>query len=100
MHFRTITHGIRTKRSKSGAISFDPVDGEAGNAAVSERTGSIAGALAKAQAELTNPEKTVSAIVRSPFPREEDRTFSLCVTGQRRHRAQDLEQAGDSHSAI
>jgi hypothetical protein len=41
----------------------------------SERIGAIAGALAKAQAELTNPEKTLSAIVRSPFPREEDRTF-------------------------
>jgi ERF superfamily protein/uncharacterized protein DUF968 len=41
----------------------------------SERIGAIAGALAKAQAELTNPEKTLSAIIRSPFPREEDRTF-------------------------
>src|SRR5215470_14246810 len=41
----------------------------------SERIGAIAGALAKAQAELTNPEKTLSAIIRSPFPREENRTF-------------------------
>lgn len=41
----------------------------------SERIGAIAGALAKAQAELTNPEKTLSAVIRSPFPREEDRTF-------------------------
>lgn len=41
----------------------------------SECIGAIAGALAKAQAELTNPEKTLSAIIRSPFPREEDRTF-------------------------
>lgn len=41
----------------------------------SERIGAIAGALAKAQAELTNPEKTMSALIRSPFPREEDRTF-------------------------
>ena len=37
--------------------------------------GAIAAALAKAQAELTNPEKTLTAIIRSPFPREEDRTF-------------------------
>jgi ERF superfamily protein len=41
----------------------------------SERIGAIAAALARAQAELTNPEKTLSAIIRSPFPREEDRTF-------------------------
>ncbi|MBR0774575.1 DUF968 domain-containing protein [Bradyrhizobium diazoefficiens] len=41
----------------------------------SERIGSIAAALARAQAGLTNPEKTQVATIRSPFPREEDRTF-------------------------
>lgn len=41
----------------------------------SERIGAIAAALAKAQATLTNPEKNLIATVRSPFPREEDRTF-------------------------
>ena len=41
----------------------------------SERIGTIAAALARAQAELTNPEKTLVATIRSPFPREEDRTF-------------------------
>src|ERR1700751_3197199 len=41
----------------------------------SETIGAIATALAKAQAELTNPEKSLTATVRSPFPREEDRTF-------------------------
>src|ERR1700747_606895 len=41
----------------------------------SETIGAIAGALAKAQAELTNPEKSLAAPIRSPFPREEDRTF-------------------------
>src|SRR5262249_53695780 len=41
----------------------------------SETIGAIAGALAKAQAELTNPEKSLTATLRSPFPREEDRTF-------------------------
>jgi hypothetical protein len=41
----------------------------------SERIGAIAAALARAQAELTNPEKTLVATIRSPFPREEDRTF-------------------------
>lgn len=41
----------------------------------SERIGAIAAALAKAQAELVNPEKTLTATPRSPFPREDDRTF-------------------------
>ncbi|MET4368494.1 hypothetical protein ABIA99_001173 [Bradyrhizobium sp. LB12.1] len=41
----------------------------------SERIGAIAAALAKAQSELTNPEKTLTAVIRSPFPREHDRTF-------------------------
>jgi hypothetical protein len=41
----------------------------------SERIGAIAAALAKAQAELTNPEKNLVATIRSPFPREEERTF-------------------------
>jgi hypothetical protein len=41
----------------------------------SETIGTIAGALAKAQAELTNPEKSLTATIRSPFPRESDRTF-------------------------
>ena len=37
--------------------------------------GAIAAALAKAQAELSNPEKSLTATIRSPFPREGDRTF-------------------------
>jgi ERF superfamily protein len=41
----------------------------------SETIGAIAAALAQAQAELTNPEKSLTATLRSPFPREEDRTF-------------------------
>jgi hypothetical protein len=41
----------------------------------SESIGAIAGALAKAQAELSNPEKSLIATIRSPFPRESDRTF-------------------------
>src|SRR6516225_1990456 len=41
----------------------------------SEMIGNISGALAKAQAELTNPEKSLTATIRSPFPREADRTF-------------------------
>jgi ERF superfamily len=41
----------------------------------SESIGAIAGALAKAQTELTNPEKSLTATIRSPFPREGDKTF-------------------------
>jgi hypothetical protein len=41
----------------------------------SELIGTLAAALAKAQVELTNPEKSLIATIRSPFPREVDRTF-------------------------
>ncbi|WP_439403068.1 ERF family protein [Bradyrhizobium sp. DASA03068] len=41
----------------------------------SEQIGAIAAALARAQAELTNPEKTLTAQIRSPFLRDDDRTF-------------------------
>ena len=41
----------------------------------SENLGAIAAALAKAQAELSNPEKSLVATIRSPFPRESDKTF-------------------------
>jgi hypothetical protein len=41
----------------------------------SETVGALAAALAKAQGELTNPERSLTATIRSPFPREADRTF-------------------------
>jgi hypothetical protein len=41
----------------------------------SETIGSIAAALAKAQAELTNPEKALVATIRASNPRERDQTF-------------------------
>ncbi len=41
----------------------------------SESIGAIAAALAKAQAELANPEKSLTATIRSPVPREGERTF-------------------------
>src|SRR3954453_12566835 len=41
----------------------------------SQTIGAIAGALAKAQIELANPEKLLTATIRSPFPREGDRSF-------------------------
>ena len=41
----------------------------------SDNIGQIAGALARAQAELENPHKALTATIVSPFPREEPRTF-------------------------
>jgi hypothetical protein len=41
----------------------------------SETIGAIATALAKAQIELNNPEKALTATIQSPFPREANRTF-------------------------
>src|SRR4051795_6132344 len=41
----------------------------------SESIGAIAGALAKAQIELANPEKSLTATIRSPLPHEADRSF-------------------------
>src|SRR5882724_433478 len=41
----------------------------------SETIGAIAAALAKSQGDLSNPEKSLTATIRSPFPRESDRTF-------------------------
>ena len=41
----------------------------------SESIGAIAAALAKAQTELTNPEKSLIATIRAAHPRENDQTF-------------------------
>jgi hypothetical protein len=41
----------------------------------SESVGSLATALAKAQAEIENPEKSLTATIVSPFSREASRTF-------------------------
>jgi hypothetical protein len=41
----------------------------------SQSISAIASALAKAQSQLSNPEKSLTATIRSPFPREPDRTF-------------------------
>ena len=41
----------------------------------SETIGAIAAALAKAQAELTNPEKALTATIRAANPRDSDQTF-------------------------
>ena len=41
----------------------------------SHSVGALAAALAKAQSELANPEKSLTATILSPFPRESSRTF-------------------------
>src|SRR6201997_1182170 len=41
----------------------------------SESVGALAAALAKAQAAIANPEKSLTATIVSPFPREGSRTF-------------------------
>jgi hypothetical protein len=41
----------------------------------SDNIGALAAALAKAQAEIANPEKSLTATIVSPFPREGCRTF-------------------------
>ena len=41
----------------------------------SNKIGTLAAALAKAQAEIVNPEKSLTATIESPFPREGQRTF-------------------------
>ena len=59
-------HGVRAKRSKSGAVSIDllSVGGLAMHRS-SESIATLAAALAKAQSELVNPEKSlVATIVR------------------------------------
>src|SRR6185436_14122458 len=41
----------------------------------SSKVGTLAAALAKAQSEIANPEKSLTATIESPFPREGQRTF-------------------------
>jgi len=41
----------------------------------SNKVGTLAAALAKAQFEIANPEKSLTATIESPFPREGQRTF-------------------------
>jgi hypothetical protein len=41
----------------------------------SHKIGALAAALAKAQSEIANPEKSLTATIASPFPREGQRTF-------------------------
>jgi predicted phage-related endonuclease len=57
-------HGIRAKRSKAGAVTFNVLDENDTNVA-SESIAKLAAALAKAQGELINPEKSLVATIKS-----------------------------------
>ena len=73
---QAIGHGVRAKRSKSGAVSFDLLKVE--DAKLQRSSGSIgnlAAALAKAQGELTNPEKSLVATIPSNSPGGTEKTF-------------------------
>ena len=66
----------------------------------SETIGAIAAALAKAQGELTNPEKSLIATVRSPFPQRSRSELPLRLARQRsRYRPQKPRPARDRHGA-
>ena len=60
-----IGHGVRAKRSKSGAISFDVLERRPPVQRSSESVAALAAALAKAQAQLVNPEKSLTATIRT-----------------------------------
>jgi len=47
----------------------------------SNKVGTLAAALAKAQSEIVNPEKSLTATIESPLPREGQRTFRYASDG-------------------
>ena len=68
-------HGVRAKRSKSGAVSFDLADSGRAMHHASPSIGALAAALAKAQAELVNPEKSLVGAIAPSEPGAPERTF-------------------------
>ena len=66
----------------------------------SESIGAIAAALAKAQGELSNPEKSLIADHPLAVPARRGPDFPLCIAGQRpRYRPQEPWPARDRHRA-
>ena len=66
----------------------------------SESVAALASALAKAQAELVNPEKSLTATIRTGRAGEGERSFRYAPLVERpRHRAQDAGPARDRHRA-
>ena len=72
---QAIGHGVRARRSKSGAISFDLLKGERSCSGLAVRSATLAAALAKAQGELVNPEKSLVATIRADGRGGGERTF-------------------------
>jgi hypothetical protein len=72
---QAIGHGVRAKRSKSGAVSFDVLRGGALMQRSSSSIGGLAAALAKAQAELVNPEKSLVGSIHPDGPAGAERIF-------------------------
>ena len=98
---QAIGHGVRAKRSKSGAISFDLLErgGQPCSGPVN-RSARLAARSPRRKAELVNPEKSLVATIRSDGSRRGRTVIPLCPAVERaRHRAQDLGPARDRHRA-
>ena len=82
-----IGHGVRAKRSKSGAVSFDLLPVTAARRAVMQRSSesiaSLAAALAKAQIELANPEKSLVGTIEARAGEGSAAAVSLCLALKR-----------------
>ena len=69
-------HGVRAKRSKSGAISFDLLDEEDEPCSGPvKRSGRSPPRSPRRRPNSTNPEKSLTATIRASNPREQDQTF-------------------------
>ena len=68
-------HGVRAKRSNPAQSALTYLPWRTAVQRSSDAIGAIAAAPAKAQAELTNPEKALIATIRAANPREQDQTF-------------------------
>ena len=89
-----IGHGVRAKRSKSGAVSFDLLEAEAAMHRSSKSIGAIAAALAKAQAETHQPGKIADRDDPVPVPGEGERSFRYApLSSGTRHRPQGVRPA-------
>ncbi len=80
-----IGHGVRAKRSKSGAVSFDLLTPSRRRAMQrsSPSIAALATALAKAQIELANPEKSLTGMIEPQGGQGECTAVSLCAALQR-----------------
>src|SRR6202161_3899998 len=71
---RAMAFGPNARSRGRSASIFSPI-GRVAMQRSSETIGAFAAALAKAQAELTNPEKALVATIRASSPRDQDQTF-------------------------